>query len=108
MVGATIGRTGIDFSRVNGSILAPGLGAQGARTDDLAEVFGRPPHWCCRAMSREVMAAGPDPADLQADGPKHPGGESKSRPRGWGKFVNRQVTARRVKDASCDDSPLER
>ena len=29
VVGATIGRTGVDFSGLNGSILAPGLGAQG-------------------------------------------------------------------------------
>ena len=66
MVGATIGRTGIDFSQVNGSILAPGLGAQGAGPDDLVEVFGPAAPLVLPAMSREVMAAGPDPADLQA------------------------------------------
>ena len=37
VVGATIGRTGVDFTRLNGSILAPGIGAQGASADDLAD-----------------------------------------------------------------------
>jgi len=65
VVGATIGRTGIDFSQVNGSILAPGLGAQGAGPDDLIEVFGPAAPLVLPAMSREVMAAGPDPAALR-------------------------------------------
>jgi orotidine-5'-phosphate decarboxylase len=66
VVGATIGRTGMDFSRVNGSILAPGLGAQGAGPDDLVEVFGAAAPLVLPSLSREVMAEGPDPADLQA------------------------------------------
>jgi orotidine-5'-phosphate decarboxylase len=66
VVGATIGRTGVDFSRLNGSILAPGLGAQGAGAADLAEVFGPAVRLVLPAMSREVMAAGPHPAALRA------------------------------------------
>ncbi len=66
VVGATIGRTGIDFTQVNGSILAPGLGAQGAGADDLTEVFGPAVRLVLPAMSREVMAAGPDSTMLQA------------------------------------------
>ncbi|MCW2811715.1 MAG: Orotidine-5-phosphate decarboxylase, partial [Friedmanniella sp.] len=51
VVGATIGRTGADFSRLNGSILAPGLGAQGAGADDLAAVFGSAAPLVLPAMS---------------------------------------------------------
>ena len=67
VVGATVGRTGIDFSQVNGSILAPGYGAQGAGPDDLVEVFGPAAPLVLPATSRQVMSAGPDPADLQAE-----------------------------------------
>ncbi len=66
VVGATIGRTGTDFSRLNGSILAPGLGAQGAGADDLVEVFGAAAPLVLPSMSREVMGAGPEPAALRA------------------------------------------
>jgi orotidine-5'-phosphate decarboxylase len=66
VVGATIGRTGVDFSGLNGSILAPGLGAQGGTAADLAEVFGPATSPVLPTTSREVMAAGPDPVALQA------------------------------------------
>ena len=66
VVGATIGRTGVDFSALSGSILAPGIGAQGARAGDLAEVFGPATSLVLPSVSREVMAAGPDPAALRA------------------------------------------
>src|SRR3954452_23198903 len=39
VVGATIGETGHDLSRVNGPLLAPGLGAQGGTPSDLRAVF---------------------------------------------------------------------
>ncbi len=66
VVGATIGRTEVDFSRLNGSILAPGLGAQGAGAADLTEVFGTAARLVLPAMSREVMSAGPSVAALRA------------------------------------------
>lgn len=66
VVGATIGRTGVDFSALNGSILAPGLGAQGGTAADLAEVFGPAVPLVLPTTSREVMVAGPDPAALRA------------------------------------------
>ena len=66
VVGATVGRTGVDFSGLNGSILSPGLGAQGAGAADLAEVFGAAAPLVLPTMSREVMGAGPDPAALRA------------------------------------------
>ena len=66
VVGATVGRTGVDFSGLNGSILAPGLGAQGGTAADLAEVFGPAAALVLPTTSREVMAAGPEPAALRA------------------------------------------
>ena len=66
VVGATVGATGTDFSRLNGSILAPGLGAQGATAGDLRTVFGTALPSVLPAMSREILTAGPAPADLRA------------------------------------------
>jgi orotidine-5'-phosphate decarboxylase len=65
VVGATIGRTGVDFAALNGSILAPGIGAQGGTAADLAEVFGPALGLVLPTTSREVMAAGPDPQALR-------------------------------------------
>ncbi len=49
VVGATIGRTEADFSGVNGSILAPGLGAQGGRPPISMRCSVRRPVSCYRA-----------------------------------------------------------
>jgi orotidine-5'-phosphate decarboxylase len=65
VVGVTVGRTGVDLSRFNGSILAPGLGAQGGTADDLIEVFGAAAPLVLPTLSREVMTAGPDPTSLR-------------------------------------------
>ena len=65
VVGATVGRTGIDFAGLNGSILAPGVGVQGGTADDLVEVFAAAAPLVLPSVSREVMAAGPDPAALR-------------------------------------------
>jgi orotidine-5'-phosphate decarboxylase len=65
VVGATVGRTGVDFSRFNGSILAPGLGAQGGTAGDLIEVFGAAVPLVLPSLSREVMIVGPDPTSLR-------------------------------------------
>jgi orotidine-5'-phosphate decarboxylase len=63
VVGATVGRTGVDLSRVNGPLLAPGLGAQGATAEDLRVVFGAAltagPGSVLPTTSREVLGAGP-------------------------------------------------
>jgi orotidine-5'-phosphate decarboxylase len=66
VVGATIGDTGHDLSTVNGPLLAPGLGAQGGTPDDLRAVFGESLHNVLPSYSREVLAAGPEIADLRA------------------------------------------
>jgi orotidine-5'-phosphate decarboxylase len=65
VVGATISNPGIDFGTLNGSILAPGLGAQGATATDLARVFGAARVQVLPAMSREVMAGGPAAGGLR-------------------------------------------
>ena len=66
VIGATIAAPGVDLSRLNGSILAPGLGAQGATASDLGTVFGTALANVLPSMSREVMNAGPAPAALRA------------------------------------------
>jgi orotidine-5'-phosphate decarboxylase len=65
VAGATIGSTGVDFSRLNGSILAPGIGAQGGTAADLLAVFGSAVDLVLPTTSRAVMAAGPDPAAIR-------------------------------------------
>ncbi|WP_203920916.1 orotidine-5'-phosphate decarboxylase [Rugosimonospora africana] len=65
VVGATIGETGHDFSSVNGPILAPGLGAQGAGAADLVTVFGTARRAVLPSYSREILAEGPDTARLR-------------------------------------------
>ncbi|GAA0809379.1 orotidine-5'-phosphate decarboxylase [Spirilliplanes yamanashiensis] len=66
VVGATIGETGHDLSAINGPLLAPGLGAQGATPDDLRRVFGAALPHVLPSYSREVLNAGPDVAGLRA------------------------------------------
>lgn len=66
VVGATIGANDLDFSELAGSILAPGIGAQGASGQDLAIVFGPAVTLVLPSTSREIMAAGPDQRALQA------------------------------------------
>ena len=64
VVGATIGGTEEDLA-INGPLLAPGLGAQGATARDLRGVFGSAVRNVVPAMAREILAAGPDAAALR-------------------------------------------
>jgi orotidine-5'-phosphate decarboxylase len=66
VVGATVGAHGHRLGHLHGPVLAPGLGAQGAAPADLPAVFGPALPWVLPAVSREVLAAGPDPARLKA------------------------------------------
>jgi len=66
VVGATIGSTGHDLSKVNGPLLAPGLGAQGATPADLRQVFGENLRNVLPSYSREVLTAGPGVVELRA------------------------------------------
>ena len=65
VVGATIGRTGVDLTAVNGPLLAPGLGAQGATINDLKIVFGDNLSAVLPTSSREVLQTGPSVAALR-------------------------------------------
>jgi orotidine-5'-phosphate decarboxylase len=66
VVGATIGATGIDFGKLNGPILAPGIGAQGATAADLRTVFGAALPLVLPSASREILTAGPQRTRLRA------------------------------------------
>lgn len=63
VVGATIGDTTEDLA-INGPLLVPGLGAQGAGADDVRRLFGPVARHVLPHMSREILGAGPEPARL--------------------------------------------
>ncbi|MGO1316038.1 MAG: orotidine-5'-phosphate decarboxylase [Cellulomonadaceae bacterium] len=69
VVGATIGsaarETGTDLEAVNGPLLAPGVGAQGAGAAELAAVFGDARRQVLASTSRGVLRAGPDTSALR-------------------------------------------
>lgn len=65
VIGATTGSTGQDLSRLNGAVLAPGLGAQGARAADLPEVLAGLHGLVLPSYSRSVLSHGPDLAALR-------------------------------------------
>ncbi|EWC62702.1 Orotidine 5'-phosphate decarboxylase [Actinokineospora spheciospongiae] len=60
VVGATVGNSGLDLSALNGPVLAPGLGAQGAGPADLRAVFGAALPHVLPASSRDILRHGPD------------------------------------------------
>jgi len=66
VVGATIGQTGTDFAKLHGSILCPGIGAQGGTAADVVEIFAEATRFVLPSSSREVMSAGPEPAALRS------------------------------------------
>jgi orotidine-5'-phosphate decarboxylase len=66
VVGATVGAHGLRLDHLDGPVLAPGLGAQGAGAADLPAVFGPALPLVLPAVSREVLGAGPEPAALRA------------------------------------------
>ncbi|CAN5201980.1 orotidine-5'-phosphate decarboxylase [soil metagenome] len=66
VVGATIEDTGHDLSRLNGPVLTPGLGAQGATPEQLRRLFGPVLADVLPSTSRDVLRHGPDPQALRA------------------------------------------
>ncbi|WP_326794833.1 orotidine-5'-phosphate decarboxylase [Streptomyces sp. NBC_01808] len=64
VVGATLAEAGADLA-VNGPLLAPGIGAQGAAPADLPRVFGAALPQVLPSASRSVLAHGPDIARLR-------------------------------------------
>ena len=65
VAGATIPPGELDFSDLNGPILAPGLGAQGATVQDLKAVFGRALPHVLPTTSRDVLRHGPEIKSLR-------------------------------------------
>ncbi len=65
VVGATVGRTELDLSKLNGTILAPGFGAQGAGVADLRSVFGASLKHVLPSSSRDILRHGPDVPTLR-------------------------------------------
>ncbi|OUM39494.1 orotidine-5'-phosphate decarboxylase [Arthrobacter sedimenti] len=70
VVGATIGdaaqQLGLDLAALNGPILAPGVGAQGAGPEELGAAFGDALPFVLPTSSRAILAAGPTPGNLRA------------------------------------------
>ncbi|MER6995768.1 orotidine-5'-phosphate decarboxylase [Streptomyces sp. NPDC000410] len=64
VVGATLGDAGVDLA-INGPLLAPGIGAQGATPADLPGVFGSAVGNVVPSVSRGVLRHGPDIAALR-------------------------------------------
>lgn len=67
-VGVVIGATadhGLDLSALDGPVLAPGLGAQGAGPADIAARFAGVRGIVLPTASRSVLRAGPDPAAVR-------------------------------------------
>jgi len=65
VVGATVFQPP-DLSALGGPVLVPGIGAQGGRPDQLAGLGGAVPGQLLPAVSREVLRAGPDVAELRS------------------------------------------
>lgn len=66
VIGGTLAELGVDLTGFTGSILVPGIGAQGGTVDSLATLFGPAYPRVLPAASREVLSAGPDPDALRA------------------------------------------
>ena len=68
-IGVVVGATAVDgvleLTVLNGPMLAPGLGAQGATPDDLRRVFGAELSAVVPSYSREVLAHGPSVSALR-------------------------------------------
>lgn len=66
VVGATTAADAeLELSGLNGPILVPGIGAQGALAADLPAVFGEALPHVLPSSSREILAAGPQPRALR-------------------------------------------
>jgi orotidine-5'-phosphate decarboxylase len=65
VVGATTPAGALRLAALNGPILAPGIGAQGAGLADLPQVFGAAARHVVAATSRDLLRHGPQPASLR-------------------------------------------
>ena len=67
-VGVVVGATVASPPRLedlNAPVLMPGVGAQGAMMEDVARIAGKQSHLVFPNVSRSVLSAGPDVADLR-------------------------------------------
>jgi orotidine-5'-phosphate decarboxylase len=64
--GATVTDHGVDLARLNGPILAPGVGAQGGTPDTVRAGFGGARSAVLPSVSREILRHGPDVDRLRA------------------------------------------
>ncbi len=68
-IGAVVGPTrmdpALDLAAVGGLFLAPGVGAQGATSMDVARVFAPCPDRVIPSSSRSLLCGGPDRAQLR-------------------------------------------
>ncbi|MFI1257809.1 orotidine-5'-phosphate decarboxylase [Streptomyces netropsis] len=71
-LGDTLGAAGADLA-INGPLLAPGIGAQGATPADLPRVFGAAVRDVVPNVSRGVLRHGPDVAALRASAARFAG-----------------------------------
>jgi orotidine-5'-phosphate decarboxylase len=65
VVGATTLAGALRLETLNGPILAPGIGAQGAGLADMPRVFGAAARYVVAATSRDLLRHGPRPASLR-------------------------------------------
>ncbi|MGO4957751.1 orotidine-5'-phosphate decarboxylase [Luteococcus sp. Sow4_B9] len=66
VVGGTHADPGCDVSAFNGSILVPGIGAQGGTVEGLRAIFGDATRLLLPSASRQVMQGGPSAEGLRA------------------------------------------
>lgn len=66
VIGGTHERLDVDLSDFTGSVLVPGIGAQGGSIVGLGELFGPAAARVLPTSSRDIMRAGPDPEALRA------------------------------------------
>lgn len=71
VVGATLGDLSSFDLDINGPLLAPGIGAQGATPADLPAVFGEAVRNVVPSVSRGVLRHGPDTAALRASAERY-------------------------------------
>jgi orotidine-5'-phosphate decarboxylase len=65
VVGPVRGEPGLDLAGARGLFLAPGVGAQGATSDDVAQVFAACPDRVMPSASRALLTGGPDEGRLR-------------------------------------------
>jgi orotidine-5'-phosphate decarboxylase len=65
VIGATAPVETLRLDGLNGPILAPGIGAQGARMRDLRQIFGTAAPHVVASISRQLLAHGPQPESLR-------------------------------------------